>query len=325
MTHPPTRPDFTVRGPIDLLALVPFMLGFHPTDSIVVVALDDGHLIFQARGDLPEPHLVDLFAGDMAATAARHGANSVIIIGYGDPSAVAAVLAMSNAMHAAGVAVEHMLRVHRGRYWELLCEETGFPPEGIPYDLDTHEVTTRAVYSGLVALPDREALSARLAPLPDRPDASVLDEQVTALGGIRNRIGAARRLLRKALKVYGRGDRPTDDELLLIAALMADLRCRDEAYRMLVPGEPNRHHAALWLDAVRRAPEVYVPGVATMLAIAAWRSGDGALASVAVERALAVDPDYRLALLVGDVLQAAVPPWALDDLNVASARRVRSR
>ncbi len=57
------------------------------------------------------------------------------------------------------------------------------------------------------------------------------------------------------------------------------------------------------------APE-FVPAPASLLAFTAWQSGEGALANVAVERALAADPAYSMALLIGQAVQAGLPPSA---------------
>ena len=40
------------------------------------------------------------------------------------------------------------------------------------------------------------------------------------------------------------------------------------------------------------------PGVLTVLAAVAWAGGDGALALTSLDRALAADPEYTLALLL---------------------------
>ena len=39
-----------------------------------------------------------------------------------------------------------------------------------------------------------------------------------------------------------------------------------------------------------------------------WQSGDGALANVALDRALADDPGYSMALLLRQVISAGTPP-----------------
>jgi hypothetical protein len=44
------------------------------------------------------------------------------------------------------------------------------------------------------------------------------------------------------------------------------------------------------------------------LAFCAWQSGDGALANVALDRSLADNPDYSMALLLRDALDSGAPP-----------------
>ena len=49
---------------------------------------------------------------------------------------------------------------------------------------------------------------------------------------------------------------------------------------------------------------------ASLLAFAAWLSGDGALAWCAIDLARQADPDYSLANLLAEALEGAVPPSA---------------
>ena len=59
---------------------------------------------------------------------------------------------------------------------------------------------------------------------------------------------------------------------------------------------------------VRRAQPGHVAAPAALLAFVAWQSGDGALANVALDRALADDPRYSMALLLRQVITAGAPP-----------------
>jgi Domain of unknown function (DUF4192) len=73
------------------------------------------------------------------------------------------------------------------------------------------------------------------------------------------------------------------------------------------------HSIAALVEMVRAGPAGHVAPSATVLALVAWLSGDGALGSVALERALADDPDYRLARLVGQLIGSGVAPQAWRD------------
>ena len=52
----------------------------------------------------------------------------------------------------------------------------------------------------------------------------------------------------------------------------------------------------------------YVAAPAALLAFVAWQCGDGALANVALDRALADDPRYSMAQLLRQVISAGAPP-----------------
>jgi hypothetical protein len=85
------------------------------------------------------------------------------------------------------------------------------------------------------------------------------------------------------------------------------LRIRDDAWARMDPA--HRHaHRRLWTDLTRRAQPGYVAAPASLLAVAAWQDGNGALANIALDRALADDPGYSMALLVRDALAAGAPP-----------------
>jgi hypothetical protein len=67
-------------------------------------------------------------------------------------------------------------------------------------------------------------------------------------------------------------------------------------------------HLRLWTDLTRRAQSGYVAAPASLLAFVAWQSGNGALANVALDRALADDPKYSMARLLRETIDAGVPP-----------------
>ena len=84
---------------------------------------------------------------------------------------------------------------------------------------------------------------------------------------------------------------------------------RDDAWARMDP-QHRVPHRRLWTDVVRHAELRYVPAPACLLAFTAWQSGDGALANVAIARALDVDPSYTMALLLLEAVSGGLPPSA---------------
>jgi hypothetical protein len=144
-------------------------------------------------------------------------------------------------------------------------------------------------------------------------------------------IDAGRAAVREAIGTYRRGGQITDDDQAAwLAVTLADLRVRDDAWARMDP-KHRAAHRRLWTDVVRRATAPYVPAPASLLAFTAWQSGEGALANIAIERALAADPGYSMAHLIGQAVDAGLPPSAArlpmtpEEVEASYARTERAR
>lgn len=322
------RSTLTVRSIADLLAAVPYLLGFHPADSVVVVALRGKRIVFVARGDLPtgDPAEIRAAAEQLAAVVARQDVEVTAIIGYGQPTAVTpSVTAVRAALDRCGLPALDVLRVTDGRFWSYACADPGCcPPEGRPFDAATSQLAAAATYAGKVALPDRAALARQVAPLGGRERRAMrhatrrAEQRLGALLaaappadplGERMLRRAGRSAVRTALDRYRAGARLTTDEVAWLGLLLNHVPVRDHAWRQ-IGGE--EWQLTLWTDVLRRVEPDQVAAPASLLAFAAWRQGQGALACVAVERALRAQPDYPLALLLDEALRRGLPPATLD-------------
>ncbi|MCZ7440705.1 DUF4192 domain-containing protein [Micromonospora sp. WMMC241] len=183
------RPRLSVRSPGDLVVAVPYLLGFHPADSVVVVAVRGRRVVFAARGDLPEPGAdPGPAARHLAQVVVRQDADAATVIGYGPAARVTgAVDAVGEALDDAGLVVLDALRVTDGRWWSYLCGEPACcPADGTPYDPVASQVSAAAVFAGQVALPDRAALAAQVSPF----DGPVRLAMRRATGRARHRLAA---------------------------------------------------------------------------------------------------------------------------------------
>ena len=341
----PTPHRFRVRGPADLLALVPYLLGYHPFDRLVAVGVRNAKPVFVASGDLPEPgtppQQIRAVLDTVARLLARQHATAAVVIGYGTAERVDPVMAgIEPVFTAHQIRVHDALRVTGSRYFSYLCHNPDCcPPGGVPFDPTSSVLATRATVAGLVAWPDRAALAALVAPIDgaaraamrlatERAQAQLMDLVTAAdtsdstaqqhphpdrnaeLTNLRARLHqTGHHAVRQAFDRYEHGATLDDDEAARLTLLLAYLPVRDEAWQRT---EGRDEHVALWTDLTRRARPDLVLAPASLLAFAAWRRGNGARANVALDRALAADPSYRLALLLADVIAQGVPPSALD-------------
>lgn len=304
---------WVARSPTDLVALVPQVLGFHPTDSVVVLSFGgpDG---FHARADLPEQpgaqqELARLLAG---ACRTNHAPRAAALL-YTDDHARARDQAglLLEELRAAGVDVVDLLRVHDGRWFRPLHDDE----VGTAYDLGTHRFTVRAVYEGRAVHTDRESLRASLRGTDDAErsrltTAADLRARLLAADAGPDRLGREARWVRDRVReAVGAGEPldTADAARLLAAVVRGDVR---DAAWVDLRRRGARGHVGLWLDLVRRAPDHLLPGPCGLLALAAYLHGDGALAWCAIDRSREVVAHHSLVDLVADLLQGAVPPSA---------------
>ncbi|MEU2985035.1 DUF4192 domain-containing protein [Micromonospora aurantiaca] len=390
----------SVRSPADMVAAVPYLLGFHPADSVVVVAVRGRRVVFAARGDLPAPGAdPGPAARHLAQVVARQDADAATVVGYGPAARVTGVVdAIGDALTAAGLVVLDALRVTEGRWFSYLCVEPSCcPAEGTPYDPAASQVSAAAVFAGQVALPDRAALAAqvspldgpvrlamrratgrarlRLAALTGRPSTPSSGSPAGGLPADSSRAGAeppvpadgagpegessvpvggpgsggksqapaggagsggepravrtaGTAAVRAAFRRQRRGERLDDDEMAWLTVLLTHVAVRDHAWSRT---DGRDEDISLWTDVLRRAEPDLIAAPGCLLAFAAWRSGHGALAAVALERVLSAHPGYSLAVLLDEALRRGVAPSALDgwpgsdDGAVLRRRRRRPR
>lgn len=306
-THEPT----VVRGasPEQLLSAVPGLVGFIPADSLVIVGVEGprDRVVVTLRCDLPgadDIRAVEQIAGHAMSVLTQAGASKTFAVIYGSDDIGTLFAAVLDAQD--DVTVLDVLRVADGRYWSYACaDEDCCPAAGTPFEVQIPEEF------GTV-LSDRDKLAERVAPVTgERAEAmrKITERQAQLAGDMPRRVvQVALETVRAALEVY-RTDAGTWDHGIAAVALVGlrDLRVRDDAWARMDP-EHTEAHLRLWTDLTTLAPAGFVAAPASLLAFVAWQSGNGALANVALDRALADDPDYSLAGLLRQLICAGAPP-----------------
>ena len=74
----------SLRGSGDLVATLPYQLGYHPRRSAVAVGLHDGTVGLVARVDLPPAAAVSAAVEAFLAPFRREGPDGVLLVGYED-------------------------------------------------------------------------------------------------------------------------------------------------------------------------------------------------------------------------------------------------
>ncbi|MDT0349877.1 DUF4192 domain-containing protein [Pseudonocardia charpentierae] len=336
---PPTTLVTRLRNPDELLAALPYLIGFHPCDSLLFIAFggSSGRRIeLTQRVDLPPADDAPAVCRALAANVLRVApAGVAVVVVGGDPVAAGGVpfggalpsndlaAVAEEALVACGVTVQSRTwaaGTGAGAAWA--CYDTCGCRGAVP-DPDTTPFAATAVAAGLVALADRADLEKLVAP--------------TTPGRLRRRARMLTRAVDAALDPadprvkLGLADDPTDgpgdpvptghalDEaaagrlhlddgrVVALALALSDVEVRDAALaRCAASDVDGAEH--LWAALTRETPDPEAAEPAVLLAACAQLRGDGALAGIALDRAEQAWPGHRLTRLLRAVWAAGIPP-----------------
>jgi len=332
---------FIARSPVDLLAVVPYAIGFHPEDSVVLLAFGPqtpggprrAGESFHARVDLPlVEHQQREIAQVLREVVRRHRIGMVGLVLYTDDVAAALLFAdlLVPELVRDGVAVVDVIRVADDRYYPV--DHPDDP--GTPFDLSTHPFTAEQVLTGRVVHENRAALVDSLIGTDDEDEAAVaaaadaVVDELLAAGHERGELGdllvAQARWVQRKIRAFVRSPKqlaPSVAGRMLV--LVAFDALREVAWAEMTRTDSARH-VELWRDLTRRAPADLRTGVGSLLAFASWLAGDGALACCALERCFGENPDDRLAQHVIALIESATPPAVWSPIPESSLRLFRA-
>jgi len=319
-----------VSGPADLIEAVPYLLGFHPAESLVLVGFDNSpgstrQVTITARLDL------------VPDGAERDSLRSLVqVLGRSSTGAVTAVLltdrvagdprqqvwlaeimrTLTAELEPAGIQLLDALVATESRWWSLCCVRPECcPPEGTLRSPQTSTVAAAATYAGLVALPDRQALlseldgasepvRAALLPALRRADQRLRD--LTRRNGPQQTRRGERAALWRAAGECQAGLQLSPRRLARLGSALRDPEVRDAVWLAI---DDRSLTADRLLDQLHsRLPGRYQAAPLFLFGWQLWRAGCGTLAAAAAERALRSDPGYSAAALLLEAVEAGMDP-----------------
>ncbi len=345
----------------ELIAAIPYQLGFAPRESLVAVSLrGDARMGLVARVDLS-----DLGSDQSGAAVARglgrhllaDGAVGVLVVIYTEsPKDLAshtghawrALITMRSGVRHGLVAEEWW--VGPNGYGAVGCADRACcPPGGRPLvDLQSTQVAAHMVLVGATVEGSREQMAvrgrassgARRSAARAATDERGRHREALGRGERDSRRWAAGALARwdGLCRRVGEGHQLPAATLGRAAVALEDTRVRDSVLARNAVGpalgrngldaesgaavlfgsdtgapdpEGLRPLRGVLTSVVEHMPPRRAVPALTLLACLAWWEGDGARAGVLAGQALELDPRYRLAVLVADVLSRGVAPaWA---------------
>ena len=308
----------TLTSPHDLLAAIPFLIGYHPHNSLVMVSLKDDAVGMAMRIDLPSEIAqegYDLLVSHLV----REEAEAALIVAYAEESSADpenVLINISAALVRAGIDIKESLIVRNNRFRSMLCSDlTCCPPEGsqVP-DLDSSRIAAEHVIAGHpMPFENVDGLVQSIAAVRTSFETGWQDEvQEFWVSSDTEEIRDLQRDGATAIiDLAGeyRQSRGAEDRELVARVIgrMSDIQVRDFALGSHSE-ETADFYWAMWRDLLRIAPRGFVAPIACLFAAMAYERGEGALAHKALDRALHDDDQYSLALLLRRVFTAGWPP-----------------
>ena len=323
----PTR--LTLRRPDDLLATIPYLIGFHPDEDLVTVFVKSGRVTLTARTDIPPESAGEEFADWITAVAKREGTEALALVAYSAASLPAHRLLTRLMDRLSDHELIDVLYVGHGKWWSLTCGDECCSLAGTPLDLSSHPLAATAVVAGLSVRASRVELEA-LVGGPDQRDyprlealAMTLSEELDQLDDSAATTHLMSTTIKAALAEAGGIDERT---CLLLAVLVTDVQRRDLAWALIRPDTAD-DHVRLWGGVVAQVPPILAAAPLCLLAVAGWISGSGALLNCCCDRLSRINPQYSMGRLLAEISERAIPPSAwqeimdgrLDEIDAESA------
>ncbi|MEV4331152.1 DUF4192 domain-containing protein [Streptomyces sp. NPDC049597] len=198
--------QITLRSPAELADALPYMMGFHPSDSIVLVALHGGRGRFGGRLRLGIPRssrewepVAQQLAECLIHGSERRGPrpDGIVVFLCQEPAEDESGLRvmerlrplaqrLRTACGALDVPVYEALCISDGRFWSYCCPDARCcPPDGTPLALPgTSVMAAAAAYAGIQVRGSLREMEARLMPRTDEEAAEqqrALDQAGAAL------------------------------------------------------------------------------------------------------------------------------------------------
>lgn len=335
-----------IREPAELVAALPYLLGFHPRESLVLVATggpSGRRLGLTLRVDLPPPE----HAAEVADAAvqglmvdAPAGAAVVVVAAGADPPSRPLVEHVVARLGARDVDVHTVLwaaATTDGASWR--CYDERRCCGGVLPDPATTVTAVTAVAGGAVARADRSDLERHVTAADGtrlgRRESMIVAEHDRIVDGAAAPVDRAEALatVDAALDDAAAGRLTLDDDrVVALAVALSDPWVRDTAMlRGTGPLAAAAEH--LWAALCRETPDPEAAEPAALLAVSALLRGDGALAHVALDRAEQAWPGHRLTGLLRQVTDVGIRPGAFraclgtgisraEDISVAPGRRI---
>lgn len=306
----------TLTSPHDLLTAVPFLVGYQPEDSLVLIGLKDDLVGMAMRIDFPEDFDCDQI-DNLVSHLEKDCAESALLVAY-LPKHISEceslIETIKDALLLRNINLREAIVVREGRWRSSICTDSECCPlEGSPLPVlsDSKIAAEQVALGNPLPFQDINELVESISQISADPDLLEVINSVPTIDydddpRLLQREGAE--AVMDLVNEFETGGISKNQELIaLVLVRLHDLQVRDFALGSIC-SENIDLYWNLWRWLLRIAPSGYIAPVATLFASTSYEKGEGALAQRALDRAQSDDDKYPLAKLLRQVFNAGWPP-----------------
>lgn len=292
-----------VTSPAELAEIVPYLVGFTPEESLVVLVAREGRVLVSARADLADVTLPGYAEQLLDAMWRRY------------PDAGGSLIAYTSDREAGWQLIERCV-AHRPEAGQLRLVVDGdrwMLPSGESATIDRYgRLAAEATVHGLNRRNSRADLAATFATAtPSASLVEVIDATLPRLPAADDVQAAVTRM--HELIQANLSDIIGTATAVELAVLTRHPDAHDVAW-LSITNATAEQHLRLWRQVANHVPDVLARGPLYLAGLAAWASGDGASANVAIDKALDLAPGGRHSTdrLLNALVNTVTPPaaWA---------------
>ena len=304
-----------ISSPDELVAVIPHLLGFKPEESIVFLPM--GSNLPVARVDLPatprDREVVWRSIRDAYGRYSQPGSSiAIICLTANRDMATDVGHEFAARFDSIGIDTRVMLWADETRWADM---DTG--DMGLQTDASRERIAAATVLTGR---PQPVATRGSLAQSLVGERTPVAKLLADARDGTREDTARleGRWALARVQRFQRDGVRLTDSDAARLLVAVESIPSRDRIWLDMNRGNVGSH-VALWTDMTQRAPDEVRAAAASLLGLASWLSGHGALAWCALDQ-VPKDKPYALADLVAAAVQTGLHPREWEAANRPAER-----
>lgn len=315
-----------IKSPEDLLSAVPFMVGYTPDRSVMILGIKDEEVDFAMRTEFPdEEDLTPQAMMEMVKVIKQQKVDETVLVVYGpslpslDDSWKYAIMTgefFQEVLKIAKLRVIDAMVVVNNRFKSLNCDDEDCCPEyGRPVpDIKESQIAVEQIVDGK-PMPFASAADMRKFWEERIKDKNIRDVVVATMNIESNdERRAAVDIYHKLLNEIEAGNEPDPILAGFFIKACKDLGIRD--YLLGATTKDNREAVKklmMWL--YRRAPRRYVAPLAVNIALLEYEDGNGAAANIILDIAEKDLPSYSMIPLLRNSFRGVLDPDGIEEMR----------